>query len=119
MSAADGDIVGVTNGIEPQDGSAFLVALGGFRFSFRVISPSDMRKLGAYFSIGEFGAGMGSAGVVSGIDVAGDRSWDHWSWVTRGWTYEVYPVRHQESAQLHVPLWVVAQLITASISEAA
>ena len=119
VAAADGEIVGVTNGIEPQAGSAFLVALDGFRFSFGVISAIDMRKLGAYFSMGEFGAGMGSAGVVSGIDVAGDRSWGHWSWVTRGWTYEVYPLRHQESAQLHVPRWVVAHLIEASVSEAA
>jgi hypothetical protein len=108
VAAAGGRIIGVTDGMEPQRDSAFLVGLDGHRFSFGAISREDMGRMGAYFSMGEFGAGMGQSGSVHGVSLFGNRKTEHWSWELRDYTAEIY--------QSHAPRSAIAGLVTASIS---
>jgi hypothetical protein len=90
VAAAGGRILGVTQGIEPQRNSAFLVELNGHRFSFGAISKESMGRMGGYFSMGEFGAGMGQSGSVHGVTLFGDRKTEHWSWDIHGYSAEIH-----------------------------
>ena len=54
VARAGGRIVGLTQMFEPQRRSAFVVTLDGYPFSLGAISKTDMRKMGGWFSMGEF-----------------------------------------------------------------
>jgi hypothetical protein len=107
VAAAGGRITGVTDGIEPQRGSAFLIELDGRRLSFGAVSRDDMRRMGGFFSMGMFGAGMPQSGHVRGIPLFGDRTTGHWSWEVRGFTVEIY--------RSHAPRSVIVDLVDASV----
>jgi hypothetical protein len=107
VTAAGGRTLGVTQGIEPQRNSAFLVELDAHRFSFGAISKESMGRMGGYFSMGEFGAGMGQSGSVNGVTLFGNRKTEHWSWDIHGFTVEIY--------QSHAPRSTIADLVRASI----
>jgi hypothetical protein len=107
VAAAGGRITGLTGSVEPQRDSAFLVELNGHRFSFGAISREDMRRMGGFFSMGMFGAGMPQSGHVRGIPLFGDRHTGHWSWIVRGFTVEIY--------QCHAPRPTIVDLVGASI----
>jgi hypothetical protein len=114
VDAAGGRILGVTDGIEPQHGAAFVVELAGWRFSVGAISPTDMQRMGGtgWFSMGEFGAGMSGAGWVKGIRLFGGRRIPHWEWTVHGWVVEVYPVYPPGSTV--PPRSIIAMLVIAS-----
>jgi hypothetical protein len=108
VAAAGGQITGLTDGVEPQRNSAFLVELDGHRFSFGAVSRESMGRMGSYFSMGEFGAGMGPSGSVNAVPLFGNRKTEHWSWKASGFTVEIY--------ESHAPRSTIADLVKASIA---
>ncbi len=114
-AAAGAKIIGLTSNVEPQPKSAFLVSYDGYTFSMGAVSKEDLKKMGGYFTMGEFGAGMPQAGTVSGVTFFGDVDTGHWSWTTSsGFTVEIYPAEAQPTH--HVPRSVAERLIQASLS---
>jgi hypothetical protein len=107
VAAAGGLITGVAQRIEPQRDSSFHVELDGYGFSFGAVSKDDMRRMGGYFSMGEFGAGMAQSGSVDGVPLSGNVKLGHWSWVKNGFTAEIY--------LSHAPRSTIAKLVSASI----
>src|SRR6266545_3768754 len=69
ISAVRGQIAGLADGIEPQRRDAFLVLLDGKTFSLGAISRRVFKANGAYWSMGEFSAGMADAGSVEGLSL--------------------------------------------------
>lgn len=114
VAAAGGRILRVTDGIEPQRSDAFVVDLDGWRYSFGAISALDFRRMGGYWSMGEFAAGMANAGSVSGIRLSGSRRSGHWSWFVNGFTAQVYPLVASGAPTEGAPRPVIAKLVTAS-----
>jgi hypothetical protein len=115
VAQAGARIIGLTRNVEPQPKSAFLISFDGYTFSMGAISRRDFHKMGGYFSMGEFGAGMQDDGMVGGVQLAGNFDTGHWSWETpSGYTVEIYPAN--ADPHHHVPQSVVAGLISATLS---
>jgi hypothetical protein len=115
VAQAGARIIGLTRNVEPQPKSAFLISFDGYTFSMGAISRRDFHKMGGYFSMGEFGAGMQDDGMVGGVQLAGNFDTGHWSWETpSGYTVEIYPAN--ADPHHHVPQSVVAGLISTTLS---
>ncbi len=98
ISAVRGQIAGLADGIEPQRRDAFLVLLDGKTFSLGAISRRVFKANGAYWSMGEFSAGMADAGSVEGLSLFGNHRMGHWSWEVHHFIVQVYPDPANDSA---------------------
>ena len=115
ITAAGARVTGLTQNVEPQSRSAFVVSFDGYTFSMGAVSPQDFRKMSAYFSMGEFSAGMQDDGMVGGVPLAGNVATGHWSWdLPSGYRVEIYPL--DASPHHHVPRSVIARLISATLA---
>jgi len=70
--------------------------------------------MGDYWSMGEFAAGMGDAGTVSGVHLAGNRRAGHWSWDVNRFIVQLYPASCPP--RCHVPRRIAARLLIVSLS---
>ncbi len=117
ISAVGGHIVGLINGIEPQRRDAFLVSLDGKTFSLGAISRRVFKANGAYWSMGEFSAGMADVGSVEGVSLFGNHRMGHWSWEVHHFIVEVYPDPANDSALADlVGRPTASQLVRATLS---
>jgi len=116
VANAGGTITGIGNGVEPQRGDAFAVSVDGYRLNIGAISGADKRKMGGWFSMGEFGAGMAQAGRVDGVYLSGIRRAGHWSWSVPGFTVEVYVTHPGVPTAKKPPRSVITKLVAASLA---
>ncbi len=121
VGGAGGTITGVGDGIEPQRGDALDVSLDGWPMQVSAVSLTDMKKMGGWFSMGDFGAGMHPSGSVDGVPLNGLRKTGRWSWQAGGFAAEVYPLGvpqplgAQQVRATSPPRSVIAKLVAASI----